>query len=211
MHRFFLILLGSVSLTACAQLAQLDEYLTPRATSTVSPRFVPANYRRIAVLVIDNTGRSGGGVRRQAEDAFMRAVIGKGYTLAARSDVDRVVDELRFQRSGYTSEDIARVGNMLNVSALLIASIDHASLRSRNYRLRDGGSNTVYYSQATVSARLVSVREAEVLWLASFTGSQTLGDRGNNDEEAIPGVAAVVASALPSAIPPVASPRSKSR
>jgi hypothetical protein len=173
---------------------QLRETLHPStAQSTVSPNFRPADYDRIAVMVVDHSGRSQDGHQRQVEDAFMSAVIAKGYTLAARSDVERVLSELKFESEGATAENVSRLGQMLNVSALLIASIDtDGTFTEQN----DG--RTSYYTSMAVSARLVSVRQAEVLWVASHSGRTFGNQTRNGDSNIVSSVATAVAVAFPS-------------
>lgn len=194
------IVLCCAAFGTCQPLNTVATYLTPKANATLSPRFDPARFARVAVIVTDNTNRVGDGYRHQVEDAFMRAIMAKGYILAARSDVDEVVRELRFQARGYTAQDVMRIGNMLNVTGLVIASIDNTSMRSESYQRKDGSRNTVYYSDATVSARLVSVQQAEVLWIASYTGSRYIGEGSRDQYAGIPSAANVVANSFPSAI-----------
>jgi hypothetical protein len=188
------------------RLGQIRELVRPTAPqSTVSPNFRPADYDRIAVLVIDNSGRPHDGHQRQVEDAFMSAILAKGYTLAARSDVQRVLSEMKFESDGYTAEDVSRIGHMLNVRALLIASIDKDETNTE----RDG-NRISYYTSAAISARLVSVLQAEVLWVATHSG-RTYGEQTRNaDSNIVPTVATAVANALPSRIMTTANASSAS-
>jgi hypothetical protein len=129
----------------------------PQARTSRSQQFDPFEYDEIAVFVLDHTGQfdSNGGTQRQVEDVFMQAVLKKGFSLAARSDISEVMDELEFQDSGATAEDYAQVGEMLNVSAILIVNINEGDLD--------------YQSNKNISARLIGVRKAEVFWVGSHS------------------------------------------
>ena len=94
-------------------------------------------------------------------------LLNKGYQVASRSDVQQVMEELRFQDSSLTERSIAKIGRMLNVSAMLIVSVtdlDHG----RQYHNSDS------YVSAALGARLIGVERAEFLWggRCSGTGAQ---------------------------------------
>jgi hypothetical protein len=81
----------------------------PQPRVTLSPLFSGRVYDRLGVYV---ENRSGPGLEagsiRAVEDEFMRVIIEKGYTLAARSDMEQVHRELRLQASGITEQAVAR-------------------------------------------------------------------------------------------------------
>lgn len=166
---------------------------TPRVS--ISPVFNAELYPRLAVFVVDQTrdfDRTG--AIRQVEDEFMRAALEKGYTLAARSDVEKILEEQNLQQSDLTEQQIAEIGRILNVPAVLIASINSAS--AQQYSYSQGGS--YYLVDVSISARLLSVELGEVLWISSYTGR--LDAPGSNREaraQTLPPVAQVVARGLP--------------
>ena len=190
----------------------------PRARSTISRGFDPQAYEKIAVLVEDNTDsyyRRRPGLRRQVENVFTQAAARRGYQLATRSQVEAIKNEIRFEDTGWTERDPTEPGQLYNVSALLIVNInesyveEEASLTSKMPdperdnllgRLLDSLLNSapeeVHYATASVSADLISVREAKVLWNGYYTGSVEVGE----DEpagQAVPVVSRIVAEALP--------------
>lgn len=162
-------------LGGCRSYQQFVRGLQPKVQTTVSPRFNPADYAKVAVLVVNNSGDYlSEGSRRQVENAFIRAILGKGYTLATRSDIAKVFDELEFQASGATAEDYARVGKMLNVSAIVVASINALYEQEEENVLSqfmEDQPEEIEYSYASIGGRLISVRKAEVLWVANYTAS----------------------------------------
>lgn len=131
----------------------------------------------------------------------MRAAMSKGYVVADRSNVNDVIQELRFQSSGATAQDYEQVGNMLNVSAILVVSIDDSSTRREEAHtiqtlLNKEGPEQAYFSYATIGSRLISVREAEVLWVGSLTARQMVST-GDGQAAAVPYVSRLIATALP--------------
>lgn len=107
------------------------------------------------------------GLRRIMEDRFISGLLSKGYAVASRSDMDIILREIQFQRSGLTDADAARIGKMLNVPAVLVVSV--TNLQKRYH----GGT---YSTTASMSARLVSVETAEILWVNSASHSPSMGD-----------------------------------
>jgi hypothetical protein len=103
------------------------------------------DYRELAVLIVG--GELDFGNRRAIEDIFLQELLSKGYVLASRTDVDALVQEIGFQSSDLTAPEIARLGELLNVRALLLVSVP------------------VTGQTSTMSARLVSVARGQVLWV----------------------------------------------
>ena len=172
--------------------------LQPQPRVTLSPLFRGSVYNRLAIFVVDNTRKfSRSGALRQVEDEFMRAVIEKGYTLAARSDIERILSEQNLQRSDITEKEIARIGRILNVPAVVIVSINNVS--TQRYQPIIAVKGQRYYSTSvSISARLISAELAEVLWISSYTGEVLVSERSKEIEEnALSPIASIVASGLP--------------
>jgi hypothetical protein len=191
----------------------------PRARATSSPGFQPRAHEKIAVLVRDNADDRywrETGVRRQVEDVFAQMAARRGYRLATRSQVAAIKDEIRFESdTTWTRRGGAEPGNLYNVSALLIVSIDEAFVREEPGgpdtipdpdrdsfigrlldNVLDAAPDETYYAESSVSASLISVGEAEVLWRGRYTGAMRIREE-QPGSRAIPAVAQVVAEALP--------------
>lgn len=171
---------------------------TPQPRVTISPLFNPTLHNRLAVFVNDQTrGLGGSGAIREVEDEFMRAVISKGYTLAARSDIEQIAKELRFQQSDLTEKQVAKIGQVLNVPAVMIVSINSMSTEPYNPIIRVQGQE-YYRTNASISARILSVQGAEVMWISSYSGGMNIGRRDSHNEKTVlSSVASIVASGLP--------------
>jgi Curli production assembly/transport component CsgG len=192
-------LLGiALLLPACT--ITLKSPTTMRAQGTSSPAFNPQNITKLAVLVVNERNYR---VLRQAdrliEDEIIPVLLGKGYSIASRSDAKAIRDELKFQReSGLTDEDASRIGKMLNVPAVLIVSINqYETGRTRPIKL---GRRTYshYVTHATMGARLISVETGEILWLGKHSDDYSSEDRHNT--EALAQLSRTIASAFPSRV-----------
>jgi len=192
---------------------------TPQAQSTRSPGFRPQAHEKIAVLVRENADlyyRREDGMRQRVEDAFEQAAARKGCRLATRSQVEAIKEEINFESdTPWTASGGAEPGHLYNVSALLIASINEVHKLDRPSRtskvpdpdrdgffgklldnILDAAPRETHYSEANVSAELISVREGEVLWSGSYTGAVQIHEH-QPKSKAIPTVSQVVARSLP--------------
>lgn len=183
-----------------------------RPSVTVSPAFNTGRYSRLAVFVEDRTNRLGqGGVTREIEDEFMNAVIQNGYTLADRSNTEQVARELKFQQSVLTEKQIVSIGRLLNVPAVLIVSINSVTTSPYQPFIAVPGVS-YFHTEASISARVISIDLGEVLWISKFTGgmntewSAGMGYRApayrgsavsDTEKRALVSVANVVATGLP--------------
>jgi len=211
----------ALGVTGCqgSRNAMVDE--TAQAQASRAPGFDPQDHEKIAVLVQDNAGlyyASEEGVRRRVEDVFEQAAAQSGYQLATRSQVESIKEEIRFEsdeKSIWTERGGAEPGHLYNVSALLIVSINEVYVRDEPSRVskvpdpdRDGffsklldnildsAPRETYYSEASVSADLISVREGEVLWSGRYTGAVQIKE-DQPESKAVPSVSEVIARSLP--------------
>ncbi len=191
--RFILLFLNILLVQACV--APPRQPPAPRVT--LSPHFNPEPCDRLAVIVLDHTRRiHQSGILRQVEDEFMRTVMEKGYTLITRSDVDRIIEELNFQRSSLTEQQVARIGHVLNVPAVLLVSINQITTQRYQPMVYVQGQR-YYVTSVNISARLISAERGEVLWISSFTGDYHFSGERHGELQALTPVASVVASGLP--------------
>ena len=210
---------AALSLIGCRASQSTVATEKPQAETSSSPSFRPQAHEKIAVLVRDNADLyypREDGMRRRVEDAFEQAAAQKGYRLATRSQVEAIKEEINFQSdSPWTAESGAESGHLYNVSALLIASINEVheiDKPSRASKIPDPNRNgffgrlldnildsaprETHYSEASVSADLISVREGEVLWSGRYTGAVEIKE-DQPESRAIPAVSEVVARSLP--------------
>jgi uncharacterized lipoprotein YajG len=164
----------------------------PPAAWNAAPGFSPDSINKTAIFV-----DGGDAFATEIEDAFITAAFRKGYRVSDRSDVDKVLQEIRFQQSGLTESDAARLGKMLNVPAVLIVKIRGAGVNSQQTGLIL--NNQVQYNYVAwceMSVRLISVEKAEVLGLADY-GSRRYTDSRQNVNPAVYFDALQLAQALP--------------
>jgi hypothetical protein len=107
------------------------------------------------VAIASVTGQVyGDAAKNTVSDFFVMELMKKGYTVVERAEVQKVLKEQEFQASAITSnEDAARAGRVLNVPAVLLISIPK------------------YKEKMEMTAKLVEVETATILWIGSGSGS----------------------------------------
>ena len=113
------------------------------------------------VAVIEVAGVVEGDVaKNQIADFFGMELLKKGYAVIERAQVQALLDEQEFQASDLTlSDDAAKAGRILNVPVVLVVNIPK------------------YDEDMNMTAKMVDVQDASILWMGSATGStgKTLG------------------------------------
>lgn len=139
----------------------------PPTRAAVSPNFNTVRYSKIAVLASSNVSADDGLLRR-VEDESTFALISKGYQIASRSDIERLVGEIKFQSSGITDSRGAALGRMLNVPGVFLITINEANVKEHY-------SQSYSYSsvEASVSGKFVDVETGEVMWIATENNVQS--------------------------------------
>lgn len=108
------------------------------------------------VAIVEVTGRAvyGESVKNQIANMFTMELIKRGYTVVERSQIKSILKEQEFQSSDLTSpEGRAKVKEIFNVPAVLVIDIPQ------------------YKEKMSMSAKLLDVETAEVLWIGSGEGS----------------------------------------
>ena len=156
--RILLILISALWISGIPACASLDlGTLFGRSVQTSSkPGFDPQRLDKIAILV--EKGREI--PDRMIEDEFISALLGKNYTIAARSDTQAILKEMQFQKSGITDDDAVNLGKVLNVQSVLIVSVTSLKVNKGKKQLECG-----------LDARLIGVERSEVLWIGTHSGS----------------------------------------
>jgi hypothetical protein len=162
---------ASLTLTLACSCATFPAPQTPAPNITTSSAFDPRVYERIAIYVQSaNTQQYiGQGALRSVEDEFLSAALANGYIVAARSDFEQIVREQRVQASNLTEDALARIGRALNVSAMLVVSVNSFS----SERLPSDQGTSRYRYRAQISSRLIGAELAQVLWLGDTQGVLT--------------------------------------
>jgi len=141
----------------------------------VAPLFNPNKHAKLALIVeVDKSGHLGNSaaVAKQVEGTVTEVLLGKGYRISARSDIEKMQKEIKYQQSsGWTEGNAARLGKMLNVSSVVIITIvDYTvQLDARNHLYIAGaGYLDGLSAKVSMSARIVSVEEAEIVGQANY-------------------------------------------
>lgn len=113
---------------------------------------------KVAVVEVAGVVK-GEAAKNQIADFFGMELLKKGYAVVERAQVQALLDEQDFQASDLTrADDAARAGRILNVPVVLVANIP------------------LYKEEMNMTAKMVNVEDASILWMGSATGStgQTL-------------------------------------
>lgn len=190
---------GIVDLTLGTNMSGVNT--PPSTTWKANPNSSTSRFPKVAVYVENlsatDKNKPAANFVRAVEDEFIGGLLQKGYKVASRSDVEKLKVEIEFQESGKTKQaglsdnQVAHLGKMLNVPAVLIVSIQEASTRNQN-----DGSNVYFTASGTVSARLISVEEGEQIGVSSYSSYSTVNDR-NQVFPTVMAAAKVVAASIP--------------
>lgn len=165
MAKYIALIVGVLLLSGCVVTA-------PQPKSGISSQSLNQQLpQKIAIFVQEN--RFARSQNRNIEDTFISGLLVKGYSIATRSDMDSITKEMKFQQSGLTDSDASKLGKMLNVPAVLIISV--TNLKTRSYRGK-------YSTEGSMSARLVSVEHAEILWINSANYTPLFSFNSGNGE-----------------------------
>lgn len=100
------------------------------------------------------------GMTSHAESAVQSALLRKSIKLAPRGEVQRLLKEIVFQRSGLTEGEAVQIGRMVNASHVAIVGLTSCE---------DNSSYSTFDSSASVQIRLINVQTGELV--AAGTGS----------------------------------------
>ena len=118
-----------------------------------------SQYARIAIMPFELSPK---GADVSAEQYFEQELLFKGYEIIERSQAESILKELLFQQTDLISKDnIAEMGRMLNVNALVIGNVQVNYSTDKH--------NEKYVRAIDISAKLVSVEDASILWSGSGT------------------------------------------
>lgn len=131
-----------------------------RGESVPTLGFDIAKYQKVAI--VDVTGAVyGEGVKNQISDFFTMELIRKGYTVVERAQVQKLLDEQKFQASNLVSDQgAAQAGRILNVPAVVLVSIPKY------------GSEKM-----SMTVKMIDVEQGNIIWIGEGSGStnKTLG------------------------------------
>lgn len=108
------------------------------------------------VAVVDVIGDVGGeAARNQIADFWSMELLKKGYAPVERSQIQSLLKEQNFQKSGVTpEEDAVKAGQILNVPTVMIINIPQ------------------FGENMSMTAKMLDAQDGSILWLGSGTGGQ---------------------------------------
>jgi hypothetical protein len=206
---------------------------TPKTSKHES--FKPENFERIAVIVKPIQGQqqffnSATGIsassgrshhdqtqaERLVEQRFMRVLLGGGYTLVARTDLDAAMKEKGLDEANLTDEKLTQeAGKFLHVSAIMVVSVDDYKTTPMQRLVANNrppgpfgniGQQTATYYQvvASISARLVKIDDNMVMWTGDLSLNQAYGSQ---DQGGL--ILGAMSEAIATSYPPLNPPAAK--
>jgi hypothetical protein len=140
---------------------------------------------------------------RLIEQGFMRVILGKGYTVVSRADLDAIIKEKGLDQANLTDEKLtAEAGKWLHVPAIVIVSVDAMSVTplqapGRGFApMQRWDTPPALLLVASVSARLVRIDNNMVLWTGDMTINQTVTSQ-NQDSVILSSMAQSIAELFP--------------
>jgi len=144
-----IILSSALSINACGPYRPYVKWVS-------GPGFRLENLSKLSIVIKADEKYQ----QRLLEDIFISALLGKGYQIVARSDLEHVIEELRLQNSDFVDANACQLGKILNVPAILVVSL-------AQYEKHQPEKETIV--EATMSARLIGVEKSNVLSLGSYS------------------------------------------
>ena len=176
-----------------------------------------STYKRIAIISSVGTVEGQSNSYQQKTSAssiadgvtgvFNEVMLSKGFSVVERSDFDTVLKEQKFQSDwgGDSTRRAAEIGKALNVPAILIVRVSRASWRQRyGYNPSTGTTLPDIDVNTSISAKLVDVERAAIVWQATYAGEQP-GSNADAFQSVIEICARGVANAFPTLDPNAAA------
>jgi len=126
-------------------------------SSFVKPGYNFAALDKVAVVEVSGANNREV-VQNEVADLFAMELLKRGYNVVERNQVDKILDEQGFQRSGATSAlDPVEIGRILNVGAILIVNVPRLG------------------QQISMTAKMTEVETASIVWMGEGTGKVASG------------------------------------
>jgi len=101
------------------------------------------------------------------EDRFLVKLLANGYQVPARSDLAKVMKEIKFGQSGLTDNDAAKLGKLLNATATLVVTLNSVDVSSVDTPYTyNGVQQKRHYAACSISARLIHTETGNNLGIA---------------------------------------------
>jgi hypothetical protein len=220
----------AAALAASAPMANAGPVVAASPKTSQHASFKPEAFERIAVIVkpiqaqtsgsigmsfgIGGTGGMRGkqqhqeqtGLERLVEQNFMRVLLGEGYTLVSRADLDAAMVEKGLTQANLTDETFTQeAGKLLHVSAIMVVSVDTFTTTRLQRQVPRGqgvpafGNNMQEHFQvsASLGARLVKISDNMVMWTGDYALSGTFLAQ-DQDRAMLASMAEAIAKSFPS-------------
>ena len=114
-------------------------------------------------------------LRPRSINSFMQILMSKGYRVVEFAQVESIISQYKWQRSGFTEADAARIGKALNATHVVIVNVSLAVQTGFSRQLK----TQTFASSVECNARMIDVESHVVCYSASKDDSfttYTIGD-----------------------------------
>jgi len=167
-------------------------YTSSGVTSKTGVEYFKSNDGDMA-LYVNGYGLKSLSMRQIEDELIFRAFL-KGYSVPARSDLGRVLEELETQQTGLTAEDYVETGRMLNSGAVLVVSRSLYEQKSTNEVLN---GKRVFSANIGLSLRVIDAETSRILFVGTLYKRKRSTEPTPRIEELIQLAGAVMTKLLP--------------
>lgn len=198
-------------LTGCAQLSggsgsSAGGNTPPAVKVSKSAEFKEGDIKKVAVIVDDKTlnvianHRNKEQLKAVLDEPFQSALLGKGYDVADRSNVEIIAKEQSFQASGFTKEQLMKFSEAIGCEAIIVVKlVNYNETKSQSIWTVNGQRQYNYAYSTSMQAKLIN-KENALLWSGSLVLPNEAGKKYENKEdpfEVITACAEYIAESFP--------------
>lgn len=123
-YRVSAVLMGLALLVSCGPVKRSIPLDETNVTVLISPQFDISKHQKVAVMKFSGDPNFDTALNH-ASDVFSAKLMEMGFTVVERSQLQKVVDELKLSSSGLlTRDDVSRIGRLLNINMLVMGTTD---------------------------------------------------------------------------------------
>jgi hypothetical protein len=152
---------------------------------------------RAAAYIIESLLEKDRGIHAVSKGIFRKDRPGKTYqngfetdfyTIAERSQINKIIREQKFSHSGLVDEkQAARLGKILGVDAIIIGTADANANKTKCYDKSEKVYYHKYEAAATLSMRIIEVNSGEIIGQKEVTKTESvreeIGERKSSGKE----------------------------
>lgn len=175
-------------------------FFTRKPKITRSPYYEPQLYERLGIHVEDASRSRNDANVRVVEDAFVGALLGKGYVVASPEEISALAGSNSRQRQRVDLSALATQARSIELSAIVGITIASIAFRRTEAILYVGNDKYINMCDVTLSLRMLSAENGQMLVTGSHTGASSVSSN-RDPAQALQKTATELAEAFPGLFP----------